>query len=99
MFDRNTTNMQNLEQVIENLRKMGDLRGAGQNDLSARLRSSIGLLRQIELDLGRDLSSLARKDGFYSAEESEVPQKYRRLVDEYFRNLARSRPSGQDERK
>jgi len=56
-----------------------------------QLRASVELARQIELDLARDLAGLTHKEGYYSAGDGDVPQKYRRLVDEYYRNLARSR--------
>jgi hypothetical protein len=90
MLDRNSTQTRNLDQVIEALK----LLDAGGNYVDpqqvARLKAAIDLLRQVELGLVRDLSRIAPKEKYFYAEDSEAPSSYKKLVEEYYRALARA---------
>ena len=87
-----STNFQNLDKVIETLRRMGDYRNYGDSEEVARLKSSIDLMRQVEFALTRDLERLTRKDRYFFAEDSEAPTDYRKLVEEYYKAIAKGEP-------
>ncbi len=92
LLDRNSTEWRNLENVINALR---DMSAAGRYDDPeeiARLKRAIDLLRGVELDLNRTLEQLTRKDRYLYADDNEVPGIYRRLVEEYYKALARIKP-------
>jgi hypothetical protein len=88
MLDRNSTEMKNLDQVIEALKLLDAGGNFSDPQQVARLKAAIDLLRQVELDLSRDLSRITQKDKYFYAEDSEVPSSYKKLVEEYYRALA-----------
>jgi hypothetical protein len=90
-LDRNSTQMQNLNDVIEGLRTLDASRAYADPNEVALLRSAIDLLRRIEADLSTDLARLTQKDKFLYADDSDAPAAYRRLVEEYYKALARVR--------
>jgi hypothetical protein len=92
LLDRNSTQMKNLEAVIERLRSLDDARTYNDPEESARLREAIDLLRQVEIDLSRDLERLVQKEKFLYADDNEAPSGYRKLVEEYYKALARGKP-------
>lgn len=92
LLDRNATQMDNLDEVISALRLMQGIRDYNDPAEIARLRSAIELLRQVELDLGRELGRLARKGQYQQADDNDAPQDYRKLVEEYYKALARGKP-------
>ena len=92
LFDRNSTQGQNLDQVIESLRRMEIARDYSDPEEAARLKQSIDLLRQVELDLGRDLARLLQKDKYFYSDDNEAPSSYKRLVEEYYKSLAKGKP-------
>jgi len=90
MLDRNSTQLENLERVISQLREIDDLRRYNDPEESARLREAIALMRRLELDLSRELARLTQKDKFLYPDDNEAPNIYRRLVEEYYKALARA---------
>jgi hypothetical protein len=92
VLDRSTTRMENLDEVISTLRSMQGIRNYDDPEEIARLRSAIELLRQVELDLDRERGRLAGRSRFQQADENDAPQDYRKLVEEYYKALARARP-------
>jgi hypothetical protein len=86
-LDRNSTEMENLDKVIESLRRAE----RDNPEQIARLRAAIDSMRKVELDLARDLDSLNQRDKYNLAEENEAPSMYRKLVDEYYRSIAKSK--------
>jgi hypothetical protein len=92
LLDRNSTDMQNLEQVIESLRRIGDSRRYDDPEMVARLKGAIDLMHQVELNLNRELARLTQKDKYFSVEESEAPSSYKKLVEEYYKALAKGKP-------
>ncbi len=92
LLDRNTTDMQNLDQVIENLRRVGQFSRYDDPEMIAHLRSAIDRLHQLELDLNRELSRLTQKEKYFYTEDNEAPGNYRKLVEDYYKALAKSKP-------
>ncbi len=91
LLDRNPTQMKNLEQVIGSLRNIDSGRDYRDPERVAQLRNAIELLRQVELDLSRDLSRLTQKDKYFYSDDSEAPSSYKKLVEEYYKALAKGR--------
>ncbi len=91
MLDRNSTDMRNLDRVIESLRRLGDGRKYEDPEMVARLKSAIDMLHQVELSLNRELSQLTGKDKYFYAEDNEAPSSYKKLVEEYYKALARAK--------
>ncbi len=92
LLDRNTTRMKGLDEVISALRLMQGIRSYGDPEGMARLRSAIEILRGVELDLGRQRDRLFGKSQYQQAEDNDAPQDYRKLVEEYYKALARGMP-------
>ena len=92
MLDRNSTDVNSLEQVIENLRRISEGRKYEDPAMVARLKSAIDLLHQVELNLDRQASQLSQQDKYFAAEDGEAPASYKKLVEEYYKALARSKP-------
>src|SRR5439155_7413251 len=92
IFDRHSTQWQNLEQIIEGLRRLDNARNYSDPDEVARLKQAIDLLRQVELDLGRDLSRIVQKEKYFYSDDNDAPTNYKRLVEEYYKSLARGKP-------
>jgi len=89
LLDRNSTPIENLDKAIESLRR------ADRDDVSpeqiARLKAAIDSMRKVELDLARDLEKLSQKDKYFFAEDNEAPGAYRKLVDEYYKSIAKTK--------
>ncbi len=92
LLDRNSTQMQNLEKVIESLRNLSGAGGRSEAEQIARLKAAIELLSSLDQDLSRELAQLIRKENYFYAEDTEAPSAYRKLVDEYYRALAKGKP-------
>ncbi len=93
-LERNSSDARNLGRVVDELRNMNqrDPRAYYDPEQLARLKQSIDLLHQVELDLSRESDRLTEKDKYFYAEDSETPAKYKRLVEEYYKALARIKP-------
>ncbi len=91
LLDVNSTQMKNLEKVIESLRRTGDYTNQGNPEQIARLKSAIDYMRKVEFDLSRDLEKLNQSERYLSEEENGSPDRYRKLVEEYYRSVAKSR--------
>ncbi len=92
LLDRNASQLQNLSQVINSLKRLRDGRDYGDPEEVARLRAAVDLLHQMELGLSRELGRLAGKGQFLHPGEGEVPRGFEKLVEEYYKALARMRP-------
>jgi uncharacterized phage infection (PIP) family protein YhgE len=90
LLDRNSTQTDNLNRVLEALRQAGTAGSPISREQIARLKSSIDYLRNLELDLIRELDRMGRKEKYYFAEDNEAPGKYQKLVEEYYKSIARS---------
>jgi hypothetical protein len=91
LLDRSGTQIENLDKVIESLRRMGDSLNTAEREQIARLKSAIEQMRDIELELARELDRRNQKDRYFFAEDNESPDRYRKLVEEYYKSIAKSR--------
>ncbi len=89
LLDRNSTQMEYLDNVIKMLRRASDYEDFQDPEEIARLKSAIELMRQVELALSRDLDQLAKKDEYFFAGDNEAPINYRKLVEEYYKAIAK----------
>jgi hypothetical protein len=55
----------------------------------ALLQQTIDRLHQVELDLSRDLSRVIQNDKYFYADDSDAPASYKKLVEEYYKALAK----------
>ena len=91
LLDRNSPAAQNLDRVVQELQGMRSDRRYDDPVGIARLKQAIDLLHQVELDLGRDLARVLQNDKYFYAEDSEVPANYKKLVEEYYKALAKGK--------
>ena len=91
LLDRNSTQMENLDKVIESLRKAGDYTNYNDPEQIARLKRAIDDMRKVEFDLARNLERLNQKDKYFSTEDDEAPSAFQKLVEEYFRSIAKTK--------
>lgn len=89
LLDRNSTQMENLDKVIESLRRAGDYRNYSNPEQIARLKNAIDYMRKVEFDLARDLERMNQGDRYFFAEDNEAPSNYQRLVEEYYKSIAK----------
>jgi methyl-accepting chemotaxis protein len=89
MLDRNSAEAQDVDRVIQELMRMSNDRRYDDPAGIERLRQAIDLLHQVELELGGALAQLIQNNKYYYADDSEVPAAYRKLVEEYYKALAR----------
>jgi uncharacterized membrane-anchored protein len=62
-----------------------------QAELTARPKAAVDLLRTIDQDLSRELSQFLEKDKYLYSEDSGAPSAYKKLVEEYFKALAKGK--------
>jgi hypothetical protein len=91
LLDRNSTQMENLDKVIEALRRAGNYTNSSNPDQIARLKDAIDYMRKVELVLAKELDHLTQKDKYFFAEDNESPSSYQKLVEEYFKAIAKSK--------
>ena len=91
LMNRNSTQMQNLDKVIDALRKSRDYPDYGNMEQAALLKAAIEHMRDVELDLARDLQRLNQLEEYFISGDNEAPERYRELVEEYYRSIAKSR--------
>ena len=91
LLDRNSTQMENLEKVIASLRRTRDYPDYGNMEQIELLRAAIDYMRDVELDLARDLERLNQVDEYFIAGDNEAPDRYRKLVEEYYKSIAKSK--------
>jgi len=89
LLESNPIYRNNLVTVIQSLRRAGRSGDFNNPEQIARLRMAIDSMRKIELDLARNLRQLIPEDQNFSAEDNEVPGSFRKLVEEYFRAIAK----------
>jgi len=82
-----------LDEVIERLKRMADGRMEGDAQTAALLKSEvIEPLRQLELELSRQLQQQSGRTNLRLRDEGAAPERYRRAVEEYYRRLSGARP-------
>lgn len=77
-------------QLLQRLRQLDAQRLFNDPDEIARLKSQlIDPLRQLELELARRLQAALGQRGPMLIDEASVPESYRKLVEEYYKRLAK----------
>lgn len=81
-----------LEQAIRELQQLQNSQLADDQQTAQRLKASVlEPLRQIEVELSKRLQAKLGKGNLRLADEGEAPDKYRKLVDEYYKRLAKGK--------
>lgn len=81
-----------LDDVIEELKKLADGRMDGDAATAAYLKADvIEPLRQLELELSRQVQQQSGRTNLRLRDEGAAPEKYRRAVEEYYRRLSGGR--------
>ncbi|MBN2321570.1 MAG: hypothetical protein JXR49_21005 [Acidobacteria bacterium] len=84
----NPTLMENLENVIDALERTREDADRGYSEQAALLNEAIENMREVEFDLARSLQRLRGIEGYFIAGDSEAPEEYRELVEEYYKSIA-----------
>jgi hypothetical protein len=90
LLDRNSPQMPNLDKVLDLMRGLENS-PQRQADLTARLKAAIDLLHTIDQGLSRELSQFLEKDKYLTSEDSGAPSAYKKLVEEYYKALAKGK--------
>jgi len=77
--------------VIQSLQAMDAAGGEPDANQIAALKRAVELTRQIEEGLARELDRIAQRDRILYAEDNDAPPAYRRLVEEYYKAIAREK--------
>lgn len=87
-----TNNAGLLDHVIDELKQLADGKMAGEAATAASLKLDvIEPLRQLELELSRQLQQQSGRTNLRLRDEGAAPEKYRRAVEEYYRRLSGGR--------
>ena len=85
-----------LDEVIDRLRALADGRMEGDAATAALLKADVvEPLRQLELELSRQLQAQSGRTNLRLRDEGVPPEKYRKAVEEYYRRLSGARGSRQ----
>ena len=83
------TNIAQLDKVIQELKKLADGHMDGDAATAALLKADVvEPLRQLELELSRQVQQLSGRTNLRLRDEGAAPEKYRRAVEEYYRRLS-----------
>jgi hypothetical protein len=81
-----------LDDIVEQLKKLADGHMDGEAATAAYLKADvIEPLRQLELELSRQVAQQSGKTNLRLRDEGAAPEKYRRAVEEYYRRLSGGR--------
>ena len=91
LLDGDTDRQNNMDRVIDLLRRAGDYTDYSDPERIAFLKAAIESMRRVELGLARDLDRLTQDDHYFSAEDNEAPADYQKLVEEYYKSIAKGK--------
>lgn len=78
-----------LDEVIEELKRLADGRMEGDAATASYLKNEVvEPLRQLELELSRQLQQQSGRTNLRLRDEGAAPEKYRKAVEEYYRRLS-----------
>ena len=81
-----------LDEVIDELKRLADGKMEGDAATAALLKADVvEPLRQLELELSRQLQQQSGRTNLRLRDEGAAPEKYRRAVEEYYRRLSGAR--------
>jgi hypothetical protein len=79
-----------IQSMIERMKQMKSMKFLHDAEELERLQSSIiEGFRQLELDLSKNLQHLISKENLHLAKDEEVPEPYRKQVEEYYKALSK----------
>ncbi|HEX5835024.1 MAG TPA: DUF4175 family protein, partial [Pyrinomonadaceae bacterium] len=82
-----------LDEVIEELRRLADGKMEGDAATASYLKNAVvEPLRQLELELSRQLQQQSGRTNLRLRDEGAAPEKYRKAVEEYYRRLSGAKP-------
>jgi len=92
-----------LDQAIQNLRNLGQAANEGRfkddTQTAALLKAQVvDPLREVEVELSRRLQAKLGRNNLRLSDQGEAPERYRRLVDEYYKRLS-NRSTGPEKEK
>jgi len=70
---------------------INNARGGDAAEIEKLAQQIIDPFRSIELELSRTLELLLAKENIRSAQEEEIPEGYKKLVEEYYKRLSNQR--------
>jgi len=91
LMDRNSSEARTLNDIIQELERLRNDRRYDSPEGIASLKQAIDMLHQVEIDLSRELAQVTQNDKYLYAEDSEVPSSYKKLVEEYYKALAKGK--------
>ena len=78
-----------LDQAIQALRQLNDSQYRDDTRTAALLKAEvIEPLRGVEVELSRKLQAKLGRNNLRLADQGEAPERYRKLVDEYYKRLS-----------
>ena len=81
-----------LKNIVERMKQMSSMKFLVDDAELERLRSHvIEGFRQLELDLSKNLEHLNTKENLHLAKDEEIPEAYRKQVEDYYKALSRER--------
>ena len=81
-----------LDEIIDRLKQLADGRMEGNAATAALLKADvIEPLRQLELELSRQIQQQSGRTNLRLRDEGMAPEKYRKAVEEYYRRLSKAR--------
>ncbi|HXQ74345.1 MAG TPA: DUF4175 family protein [Pyrinomonadaceae bacterium] len=81
-----------LDEVIEELKRLADGKMEGDAATASYLKNEVvDPLRQLELELSRQLQQQSGRTNLRLRDEGAAPEKYRKAVEEYYRRLSGAR--------
>jgi hypothetical protein len=81
-----------LDEIIDRLKKLADGHMDGDAATAALLKADvIEPLRQLELELSRQIQQQSGRTNLRLRDEGAAPEKYRKAVEEYYRRLSKAR--------
>ena len=84
--------VRDLDEVIDKLKQLADGHMNGDAATAALLKQDvIEPLRQLELELSRQVQQLSGKTNLRLRDEGVAPEKYRKAVEEYYRRLSKAK--------
>jgi hypothetical protein len=92
-----------LDQAIQNLRNLASQANEGRfrddTQTAALLKSQVvDPLREVEIELSRRLQAKLGRNNLRLSDQGEAPERYRKLVDEYYKRLS-NRSTGPEKEK
>ncbi len=82
-----------LDQAIEALRQMTNAQYKDDMQTAALLKAQVvDPIRGVEMEFSRRLQARLGKNNLRLSDQGEAPEKYRKLVDEYYKRLSNRTP-------